>query len=88
MQTVGLFEAKTRLSEYIARVEAGEEIVIMRHNKPVARIVPMYGMQGAQDARSAETAERAAAINALLSFDAIELPGETSERALIDQGRV
>ena len=88
MQAVGLFEAKTHLSEYIARVEAGEEIVIMRHNKPVARIVPMNGMHGAHDARSAEITERAAAINALLSFDPIKLPGETSERALIDQGRV
>ena len=39
--TVGLFEAKTRLSEYVARAERGEEVIITRHNKPVARIVPM-----------------------------------------------
>ena len=38
-QTMGLFEAKTHLSEVVARVEAGDEIVITRHNKPVARIV-------------------------------------------------
>ena len=40
MQAIGLFEAKTHLSEYVARAEAGEEVVIMRHHKPVARIVP------------------------------------------------
>lgn len=41
MEAVGLFEAKTHLSEYVARAEAGEEVIIMRHNKPVARIVPL-----------------------------------------------
>ena len=38
---VGLFEAKTHLSEYVARAERGEEVIITRHNKPVAKIVPM-----------------------------------------------
>ena len=41
MQAVGLFEAKTHLSEYVARAEAGEEVIIMRHNKPVAKIVSL-----------------------------------------------
>ena len=41
MQTVGLFEAKTNLSQYVARAEAGEEVIIMRHNKPVAKIVSL-----------------------------------------------
>jgi prevent-host-death family protein len=41
METVGLFEAKTHLSELIARAERGEEVIITRHNKPVAKIVPM-----------------------------------------------
>ena len=40
MQSIGLFEAKTHLSEYVLRAEAGEELVITRHNKPVAKIVP------------------------------------------------
>ena len=40
MDTVGLFEAKTHLSELIARAERGEEVVVTRHNKPVAKIVP------------------------------------------------
>lgn len=41
METVGLFEAKTHLSELIARAERGEEVVITRHNKPVAKLVPI-----------------------------------------------
>ena len=41
METVGLFEAKTRLSELIARAGRGEEVIITRHNKPVAKLVPI-----------------------------------------------
>jgi len=41
VQTIGLFEAKTHLSELVARAEQGEETVITRHNKPVAKIVPV-----------------------------------------------
>ncbi len=41
MEVIGLFEAKTHLSEYVARAEAGEEVIITRHNKPVAKIVPL-----------------------------------------------
>ena len=40
-QTIGLFEAKTHLSELVARAEQGGEIIITRHNKPVAKIVPI-----------------------------------------------
>jgi prevent-host-death family protein len=39
METVGTFEAKNRLSELIDKVERGEEVVITRHGKPVARLV-------------------------------------------------
>ena len=41
MSAVGLFKAKTHLSEYVARAEAGEEVIITRHNKPVAKLVPL-----------------------------------------------
>lgn len=37
---VGAFEAKTHLSALLERVERGEEIVITRHGRPVARLVP------------------------------------------------
>ena len=41
MESIGLFEAKTHLSELVARAEQGEEVIITRHNKPVAKIVPL-----------------------------------------------
>ena len=40
MESIGLFDAKTHLSELVARAERGEEVVITRHNKPVAKLVP------------------------------------------------
>lgn len=40
MLTVGAFDAKTRLSALLDAVEKGEEVVITRHGKPIARIVP------------------------------------------------
>ena len=33
------FEAKTRFGELLQRVERGEEIVITRHGRPIARVV-------------------------------------------------
>jgi len=40
MATVTALEAKTRFGELLDRVSRGEEVVITRHEKPVARIVP------------------------------------------------
>jgi len=40
MSTVTAFDAKTRFGELLDRVSRGEEIVITRHDKPVARIIP------------------------------------------------
>jgi prevent-host-death family protein len=37
--TVGAFEAKTHLSTLLDRVAGGEEVVITKHGKPVARLV-------------------------------------------------
>jgi prevent-host-death family protein len=40
MAEIGMHEAKTQLSKLVERAEAGEEIVITRHGKPAARLVP------------------------------------------------
>ena len=40
MTEVGAFEAKNKLSALLDQVEQGEEIVITRHGRPVARLVP------------------------------------------------
>jgi prevent-host-death family protein len=39
MITVGAFDAETSLSALLDKVEAGEEVVITRDGKPVARLV-------------------------------------------------
>jgi prevent-host-death family protein len=41
MSTVSAYEAKTHLPRLIKAVEGGETIVITRHGKPVARLVPI-----------------------------------------------
>jgi len=40
MVHANIYEAKTNLSKLIAQVEAGDEVVLSRSGKPVARIVP------------------------------------------------
>jgi len=42
MTSVGIFEAKTHLSELVDRVSRGEVIEITRHGKPVARLTPVH----------------------------------------------
>ena len=39
MITVGAFEAKTHLSALLDRVAGGEEVIITKHGKPIARLV-------------------------------------------------
>lgn len=38
--SVGAHEAKTHLSALLDRVERGEPIIITRHGKPIARLIP------------------------------------------------
>lgn len=41
MKTISVHDAKTNLSKYLAEIEAtGEEMIIARRDKPVARLVP------------------------------------------------
>jgi len=39
MVTVSLAEAKNKLTELIRRVEAGEQVVILKHRRPAARLL-------------------------------------------------
>ena len=45
MITVGAFEAKTTLSALLERVAAGEEVLITKHGRALARIVPAVGVE-------------------------------------------
>jgi prevent-host-death family protein len=40
---VNIHEAKTHFSRLLERVAMGEEVIIMRANTPIARLVPMEG---------------------------------------------
>jgi prevent-host-death family protein len=81
METVGLFEAKTHLSELIARAERGEEVVITRHNKPVAKLVPVQ-----RKGRSRADTRRSQALAALRQFEPIAVEG-ASVADLVREGR-
>lgn len=40
MRAISLAQAKAHLSELLNTVESGEEVVITRHGRPVARVLP------------------------------------------------
>ncbi len=54
MAKVTAFEAKTRFGELLERVAKGEEVVITRHDKPVARLVPEGAPRADEVRRSVE----------------------------------
>jgi len=60
MSDVSLVVAKKRLSELVARVEAGEEIAITRRRKVVALLVPPASYDAVGRARDAVAALRRA----------------------------
>lgn len=78
MITVGAFEAKTHLSALLDRVAAGEEVLITKHGKPVARLV------------GAQTVDRARVNNAFEKLKALRKGttlGGLSWKELRDKGR-
>jgi prevent-host-death family protein len=76
---VGAYEAKTKLSELLDRVAAGEDITITRHGTPVARLVPV---------RKASTAHsRLEAVRKMRELAGRNRLGDLRVRDLIDEGR-
>lgn len=57
MREVGTFEAKNSLSALLDLVERGEEVVITRHGRPVARLVREDGSAARRDDASRAAAE-------------------------------
>ncbi|WP_145735413.1 type II toxin-antitoxin system Phd/YefM family antitoxin [Nitrospirillum pindoramense] len=58
MSIVGAFEAKKDLAALLDRIEAGEEVIITRHGRPVARLSPIDGGRDIASAKAALTALR------------------------------
>ena len=74
---VGLFDAKTRLSELVEQVtQGGDDIVITRRGKAVARLVPIE-----------PKSEVESALALLLCARETSVSGSGSLRDLIDDGR-
>jgi prevent-host-death family protein len=79
MAEIGAFEAKNTFGDLLDRVERGEEIIITRRGKPVARLAPL-----------GENFDRRAALEAVARIrerrKGVTLGG-ISVRELIDEGR-
>jgi prevent-host-death family protein len=80
MTTVGIFEAKNRLSELVERASRGEEIVITRRGEQVARLMPPRIPDAPGQARA--LAERIRH-----SRSGQPLGGGVSIRDLVEEGR-
>jgi prevent-host-death family protein len=78
MITVGAFEAKTHLSSLLDKVAAGEEVVITKHGKAVARLV---GAQAGDRARAQDAFEQLKALRETTTL------GGISWQELRDEGR-
>jgi prevent-host-death family protein len=72
---IGAFEAKNKLGSLLDRVEQGEEVVITRHGKPVARLVPNSGRIDRSQARAAieRIRTRARTLKAGFDWDALKV---------------
>ena len=53
MDEIGAFDAKNKLSALLDKVERGEEIVITRRGRPVAKLVPVKAGHDREKARKA-----------------------------------
>jgi prevent-host-death family protein len=53
-KTVNIHDAKTHFSRLLARVGEGEEIIIAKAGKPIARLIPIGGRPGQRIAGSAK----------------------------------
>ncbi len=79
MHSVGVFEAKNKLTALINEVEAGGEVVITRRGKPVARLVPVVRQFDREKARWA--------VEGLIEASKGLSLGGLKIRDLIDEGR-
>ena len=81
MRTVGLFEAKQKLSELVERASEGEQIGITRRGKLTALIVPVV------PARNEVSLKEAFADIERIRLRAKPLPKGMTIKDLIEEGR-
>lgn len=78
MEQIQIAQAKAHLSALLERVEAGEEIVITRRNKPIARLIP----ERTPPQTAADALQAAWALNGFTLDTISELPMDAAEIAL------
>ncbi len=69
MQEIGAFEAENTLGALLDRVENGEQILITRHGRPVALLIPNSGWMDRDQAFAAAKRIRARTAQLKSSFD-------------------
>ena len=70
MQSVGIYEAKTRFSALIELVEQGEEVRITRHGKEVVRMLPVRRRPVITDEQIARELEQIRALQSTIQVQA------------------
>jgi prevent-host-death family protein len=81
MAEIGLFEAKTRLSELVRQVRAGESFIITQRGEPAAELTPIRSAKRRVSRRIAE------AIRQLRATPKIEAVSHEELRSWIEEGR-
>ncbi|MEM1040727.1 MAG: type II toxin-antitoxin system prevent-host-death family antitoxin [Pseudomonadota bacterium] len=84
METVGTYEARNQLSSLLDKVEAGEEVTITRHGKPVAKLVKAEDDEAAVVARRREAVKRIRELRESLPKDTLK---GLSIKDMINEGR-
>jgi prevent-host-death family protein len=78
LNTISSFEAKTHFSQLMGRVQNGERITILKHNNPIAVIIPF-------DNTEASGADKA--INDMILFSKENKLKGLKIKSLIEEGR-
>lgn len=86
MATVPAFEAKTRFGELLDRVLAGEEIIITRHERPVARLIA-EGIGSLADIRRAGEGLEALQNEISVSITCGRAPSWEDFKSAVEEGR-
>lgn len=79
-QSIGAFEAKTHLSSILDKIEKGSQVIITKHGKPVAKLVPISNADRIQLSESIEHLKKFSEKNKLSL-------GNLDWKSLRDEGR-
>lgn len=78
MTAIGIYEAKSRFSKLVKQVESGQEVVLTRRGKPVAKLVR---------ANSSSNVDNSAAVNEIIALSKTLRVRRFDLRKVIESGR-